>query len=461
AEQSVKGMADGRVVLTDAEGRIIADSSGASGAEPRDVSKLPMFAKLERPGQAVQRSGLDEAGRLVRAMSVGLRAPVSGWHVVAMTPQSTVDAQGRQLRNRTALFALLLIFPALGLAAWLAGWLSRPIRALAKTANALTASELDAPLPDVSPSAPREMQQLTQAIRSMIQKLQGHSQQLEGLVAQRTAELLSTNHELAGALETIRENERRIREDIAKARLFQERMLSLLPKRPGLDIAARYAPLEDVSGDIYDVTELLDGRLRVFIVDATGHGVQASMRTIFLKSAYDRLKVDSTDPADVLSRLNELLVAEFPEGELHSEACCLDLQLGGAGVEVQFASAGNTPLFVFSPGAAAREHYTGGPLLGVESVAWPPPEHFQLAPGELLLVSSDGLYEQWNDKRQRFDVAIAGLDIVADGADASLERLLTSLDAFRGQQPIGDDLTMIGIWVPPSVDGHDLVRQPA
>ncbi|HYP86789.1 MAG TPA: SpoIIE family protein phosphatase, partial [Polyangiaceae bacterium] len=452
----------GRVVLTDAEGRIIADSSGLSGAEPRDVSKLSLFAKVAAPGRPVLRAGLDEAGRLVRATSVALREPVSGWHVVAMTPQSTVDAQARQLRNSTALVALVFIFPALALAAWLAAWLSRPIRALAKTANALTAGELDAPLPAVSSSAPREMQQLTHAIRSMIQKLQQHSQQLEVLVGRRTAELSNANRELASALETIRENERRIREDIAKARLFQERMLSPLPKRAGCDLAARYAPLEDVSGDIYDVTELPDGRLRVFIVDATGHGVQASMRTIFLKSAYDRLKLDGADPSDVLSRLNEQIVTEFPEGELHSEACCLDLRLGEAGVDVSFATAGNTPLFVFSRRGSAHERYTGGPLLGVESVvAWPAPEHFPLRPGELLLISSDGLFEQWNEQRQRFDAVIAGLELVAETADASLERLLTRLESFRGQQPIGDDLTMIAVLVAPSVDRDELLGQPS
>lgn len=460
AKKSVLGMADGRVVLIDGEGRVIADSSGKSGAEPRDVSRVALLAPVERAEESELRSGVDEAGRPVRAMVVGLSEPVAGWHVVAMTPKSTVDAHARELRNQTAVFVLVLVFVALGLAAWVAAWLARPVRALARTADALTAGELETPLPVVAPNAPREMERLTIAISSMIRKLREHSLQLEDLVAVRTGELVKTNAELQGALEIIRENERRIRDDIAKARLFQERMLSVLPERPGLDIAAHYAPLEEVSGDIYDVCELEDGRLRVLVIDATGHGVQASMRTIFLKSTYDRLKWQSRDASTALAELNEQLVSEFPDGELHSEACCLDLRENSAGYEVSFANAGNSPLFVLSAGAPPREQYTGGPLLGVESVDWPPPERFQLSPGELLLVSTDGLFEQWNENRQRFDAELADLRSVTEGAQATLARVIEKFDAFRGEQPLADDLTVIALAVSASLDGDEPVREP-
>lgn len=461
AKKSVLGMADGRVLLIDAEGRIIADSSRKGESEPRDVSEVALLRRVERPEQPELRSGIDDLGRPVRAMAVGLSAPVAGWHVVAMTPKSTVDAHARELRNQTAVFALLLMLASLGLAAWLASWLARPLRALAKTADALTAGQHEAPLPVATPHAPREMQRLTSAIGSMIRKLREHSLKLEDLVAQRTRELVATNQELQSALETIRENERRIREDIAKARLFQERMLSVLPRRSGVDIAAHYAPLEEVSGDIYDVCELDDGRLRVLLVDATGHGVQASMRTIFLKSTYDRLKWQSPDPSRALTALNELLVAEFPDGELHSEACCLDLTMTPDGAEIRYASAGSSSLFVLANDTAPREHYTGGPLLGVESVEWPAPERFTLVHGELLLVSSDGLFEQWNEHRQRFDSALGELRLAEQGAQATLTQLMARFDAFRGAQPVADDVTVVAIAVSASVDGDDLVREPA
>lgn len=459
AKTNVRGMADGRLVLIDAEGRVIADSNGRAGQELRDLSGMALFAKVAAD-HAVQRQGLDESGRAVRAVAVGLRAPVSGWHVVATTPKSTVDAHGRQVRNQTALLALALIFAALGLSAWLASWLARPLRALAATADAVTRGQLETAPPPLPPHAPREVQQLTSAIGSMLHELRRHSLELEDLVAKRTLELSRANGELEGALLTIRDKERHMAEDIAKARLFQERMLPPRLQLRGLQIATHYAPLESVSGDIYDLVQLPDGRLRVFLVDAVGHGVQASMRTILLKSTYDRLKLSAANPSELLARLNESLVAEFPDGELHSEAVCLDLVVASDSVEVSYANAGNTPLFVLSAVAAPREHYAGGPLLGVESLDWSPPERFLAGPGELLVICSDGLLEQLDQEWRRFDSALGGLRLdPAEDAEQSLARLMAAFDAFRGARPVADDVTVIGLRASHSLDADERRRQ--
>jgi serine phosphatase RsbU (regulator of sigma subunit) len=447
AKTTVKGMADGRVVLLDAEGRIIADSSGNPGAEPRDVSRVELFRKLAS-GRAETRMGVDDAGRRVRAAAVGLLTPVPGWRAIAMTPQSTIDAQGRMVRNQTALLALLLILAALGLAAWLAAWFARPLRSLAATADTVTRGKFTDSLPAMAPNAPREVAQLTEAVRSMIFKLRENARGLEGLVEARTRELSRTNRELESALSTIREKERSIHEDIEKARLFQERMLPPLPAALGLEIAVHYAPLAQVSGDIYDLVELRAGQLRLFVADATGHGVQASMRTIYLKSAYDRVKLERADPSTVLARLNEQLVNEFPDGELHSEASCVDLERVPTGLQVSYSSAGSTPLFVLSENAPAREQYVGGPLLGVEHMAWPKSEHFHVATGELLLICSDGLLEQWNAERARFDTELAKFRLTRDESAAdTLARLLSAFQRFRGSEPLADDLTLIAVRV--------------
>ncbi|HWA77146.1 MAG TPA: SpoIIE family protein phosphatase [Polyangiaceae bacterium] len=447
AKTTVKGMADGRVVLLDAEGHIIADSSGGPGAEPRDVSRVGLFRKLAS-GRAETRVGTDDTGRWVRAAAVGLLTPVPGWRAIAMTPQSTVDAQGRAVRNQTALLACLLILGALGLAGWLASWFARPLRSLAATADTVTRGNFPDSLPAMAPNAPREVAQLTEAVRSMIFKLRENARGLEDLVETRTRELSRTNQELESALSIIREKERSIHEDIEKARWFQERILPALPATPGLDIAVHYAPLAQVSGDIYDVVELRPGHLRVLVADATGHGVQASMRTIYLKSAYDRVKLERADPSTVLARLNEHLVNEFPDGELHSEASCVDLERVPAGLQVSYASAGSTPLFVLSEGAPAREQYLGGPLLGVEHLPWPKPEHFHVAAGETLLICSDGLLEQWNAQRERFDAELVHFRLARnESAQETLARLIAAFQQFRGNEPLADDLTLIAVRV--------------
>src|ERR1017187_6036517 len=141
-------------------------------------------------------------------------------------------------------------------------------------------------MPDILRGVPFEMAQLTQSVRSMITSLREHTQDLESQVALRTEALSLANRELTIAVETIRENEQKIRDDISKARLFQKKMLPAVLVREDMDIAIQYRPLEQVSGDIFDIVEVSENWMRIFIADAIGHGVQASMRTILLKSAY-------------------------------------------------------------------------------------------------------------------------------------------------------------------------------
>jgi len=446
AKATVGGMLGGRLVIVDSEGQKIVDSGSLASARTLDVSKLPLFAELA-PGHRTLRQGPDETGESDRAAAVGLAAPVSHWRVIALTPQRVVDAHARQIRHQTVALSLALVLAALVLSAWLSGWLARPLRSLAATAEAVQHGD-HAPSPSVSSGAPREIAQLTKAIAAMIARLRGHAENLEALVRARTQELSRSNHELTGALATIRDNERRIYEDIEKARLFQERMLPLVPTVSGLELAVHYAPLERVSGDIYDLTLIAPNRLRVFLADATGHGVQASMRTILLKTAYDRLRPLHTDPARLLEALNAYLVGEFPDGELHCTASCLDFVIHESEIEVRYANGGNPPLFVLTPGLPAREVYAGGPLLGAELLLWPAAETFRLERGQLLLVCSDGLSEQTNAKRARFDGQLGEfrLDFSADAA-AVISELRRDFDDFRGNTQVVDDVTLIALRV--------------
>ena len=66
-----------------------------------------------------------------------------------------------------------------------------------------------------------------------------------------------------------------------------------------------------VGGDIYDIFQPSSEHYRVFIAGATGHGVQASLRTIVIKSEYDRLKHAHGSPETLLAELNQRLVSQY------------------------------------------------------------------------------------------------------------------------------------------------------
>ncbi|HTQ04026.1 MAG TPA: SpoIIE family protein phosphatase [Polyangiaceae bacterium] len=446
AVQNGQGLVDGRMVFVDGEGRRIADSAAPAEVEPKDVSRYAIFAA---PGSATGalRTGLDERGRLVRVAAVGLGAPVADWRVFVLTPEASIAAHARRAQLESLVVALGSLLAALGLAAWLAGRIGRPLRALAASSDAVTRGTYGN-LPALPAGAPRELEQLSSALALMVDTLRKHAQGLEAEVAERTQALRETNAELTRALERIVLNERAIRKDIENARLFQAKLLPRLPAGGRFDVAVHYGALERVSGDIYDIAPLAGPNpgLRVFLADVTGHGVQASLRTMVLKAAYDRLKAVHGDPRSLLEALNDYLVGEFPDGELHATAVCLELVLGPGGATLRFVNAGSAPLYVFSPAGGARELYAAGPLLGADHVEFPEPERAELAPGELLLVASDGLIEQANAAGARYELELSELRLALPGsAEASLARILHAFDAFRGDEKQVDDVTLVAI----------------
>lgn len=446
AVKNVRGLVDGRLVVLDARGRRVADSDAPGALEPDDVSKHALYAP-KASGDDELRSGRDEHGRWVRALAVELGGHVAGWRVFALTPQASIAAQARRIRLEAGAIALVSLMAALALAAWLAGWLARPLRGLARASEGVMRGEYEnvPPLPE---NSPLEMVQLSTSVASMIASLRGHARELESEVALRTRDLRDANAELTRALGVIQKNEQAMRADVENARLFQAKLLPALPELARCEVAVEYAALEQVSGDIYDLSPLdaSGGGLRIFLADATGHGVQASMRTIALKSTYDRLRARETEPDKLLEALNTAVVDAFPGGELHAAACYVELSFTATGADVRYVNAGGPPLYVFGADAKAREIYAAGPPLGVDHVSFPEPERFRLERGELLLVASDGLIEQWNAERRRFETELGGLALAAaPSASAAVDQVLAAFAAFRGPLNQTDDLTLIAL----------------
>jgi serine phosphatase RsbU (regulator of sigma subunit) len=425
AVRNGQGLVEARMLFVDGEGRRIADSAALQRIEPEDVTRYAIFAPPS-DAKGELRTGLDEAGRRVRVAAVGMGAPVTAWRVFVLTPEASIAAHARRAQTESLGVALGSLLAALGLAAWLAARVGEPLRALAAASDAVTRGARDS-LPPLPAGAPREMDQLASAVALMVATLRKHAEGLEAEVAERTQAL---------------------RRDIENARLFQAKILPSLPVGGPFDVAVHYAALELVSGDIYDVAPLAgpEPGLRVFLADVTGHGVQASMRTMVLKSAYDRLKVQYGDPRSLLEALNDYLVGQFPDGELHATAVCLELVARAGVTALTYVNAGNPPLYAASPNGRIRELYAGGPLLGSDRVDFPAPEHVDLAAGEILLVASDGLIEQASSKGARFEREFVELRLGAPSSAAlAIEQILRAFDAFRGEVKQTDDLTLLAI----------------
>ena len=276
-------------------------------------------------------------------------------------------------------------------------------------------------------------------------RLEEFNATLESKVRDRTSELAEVNRSLQRTLLDLREKERHLANDIDQARLFQQKILPLPLASKVLDVATAYMPLERVGGDVFDVCELSPGRFRVFMADATGHGVQASMRTILCKTEYDRLKHTCPGPNELLTDLSARLLALFPEGEMMSTGLCVDVVVDARGAEVAYANAANPPFLHFSAGRCV-EVFEGGAFLGIADSVWTEPRRFRAAPGDVLLIFSDGLSEQNGPMTETFETCLKSLSpaIWTSAADGTAA-VLRDFDAFRSATPVSDDVTLIAL----------------
>ena len=112
----------------------------------------------------------------------------------------------------------------------------------------------------------------------------------------------------------MRERER-IEQDLRVARSIQHASLpKKVPEPEGWQISPYYRPAREVGGDFYDFHLLSEGRLGLVVGDATGKGVPAALvksTTCGMLQAVSQA-LDSSSSGEVLSRVNETLVARIP-----------------------------------------------------------------------------------------------------------------------------------------------------
>ncbi len=259
------------------------------------------------------------------------------------------------------------------------------------------------------------------------------------------AKLRRQERALAATVAELQARRRELDLDLAQARAFQRATLPALPDVPGLRFGALYAPAEAVGGDLYDL-RARGGRVRVFLADAIGHGIQASLRTMVVRTLYERHRDEAADPAALLARLNEDVVRSYGRLEVRLAACCFDVTPDG----VAYANAGLPPLLVFRAGASVDEVYEAGAFVGmVPGVAFPL-RRIALGAGDRVVAFTDGLAEQWNRAGDRLAEATLRALLGAPGpVDAVLAAALARLEAWRDGRAQADDITAVGVEAEP------------
>jgi sigma-B regulation protein RsbU (phosphoserine phosphatase) len=175
-----------------------------------------------------------------------------------------------------------------------------------------------------------------------------------------------------------------------------------VPRRAGLEIAARYLPMSAVAGDFYDFLTFERNHLGILIADVTGHGVPAALIASMLKVAFASQSAHAHDPARVLTGLNQALCGKFEEHFVTAAYLYVDLDAR----IVHYAGAGHPPLlFSNRSNGKARSIEKNGLFLGMFLEAEYSSMEMQLLPGDRYVLYTDGLPESKNVTNEEFGIA--------------------------------------------------------
>ena len=210
---------------------------------------------------------------------------------------------------------------------------------------------------------------------------------------------------------------------------LQEALLpTALPVLPRARIAARYLVAgqeQAAGGDWFDAIPLNGGGVALVVGDVVGHGVAASAAMGQLRAVLAELLAAEADLGQVLRR-SDAFAARMPS--LRAATLALAV-LDPATGTLRYTTCGHPPPLVLGVDGTARYLAgTGTGPLGTGST--PVLASSVLAPGELVLLYSDGLVERPN---RTIAEGMAELAVVA--ADAAANRSLTHLSDEQGADP--------------------------
>ncbi len=272
---------------------------------------------------------------------------------------------------------------------------------------------------------------------------------------ERAADFAASLAALAvGALETAdrvaeRLDRERIREEVRLAREVQTRLLpARLPEVPGLDVAARWRPSRDVSGDTYEVCDLGQGRLLVAVADVVGKGIGASLLMATLQAGFRLLQPDlERDPPDLAAATARLdrLVHQSTEA---TQFVTLAWGIVDTRDRVfRFVVAGHPPPRLLRANGSVESLTCGGPLLGVIPGARYVQGEARLGPGDAVLLYTDGATEAQDADGAELEVG--GLDRSfqpVGSAEALLDAVVGTIEEWAaGGAAEDDDLTLVAV----------------
>ena len=238
-----------------------------------------------------------------------------------------------------------------------------------------------------------------------------------------------------------------LEEELVVARRIQRQFLpASLPQTQRYGMAALNLQTKQVGGDYYDLVELGDGQFLVVIVDVAGKGIPAALLASMVQASI-RTQADLANPVcRIMTRLNRLVHDATPEDRF---ATCFLARIGGDRSTVQYANAGHNYPIVLPAAGGWRYLEEGGIPLGITPGFEYGETAMSLAPGDSLLLYTDGITDARNLEGE--DYGEERLIRLAERlprdltADEIVRTVADEVSRFTAGAEQADDITLVAL----------------
>jgi len=375
----------------------------------------------------------DSFGRF-RSIYMPVRSPDGRYHVLG----ADVDLGSLDQRLRSALatsillgFGMFLLSMLVGslLVARIVGPLVRLTsytRSIEQRSFQSNDEELKA-MQRISGSRADEVGSLAEAMSAMISRLQRYLIEMQAATAARE----------------------RVEGELSAARDIQIGMLPrkfpAFPGRSDIDVHALLEPAKEVGGDLYNFSMIDEHRLFFVIGDVSGKGVPAALFMAMASTLFKAAAMTAKDAAALMARVNAELVRDNAANLFVTAMCgVLDLRDGS----VEYSDAGHdAPFLLRADGTIERLAKPEGMALGVWDEAEFETAQVRLAPGDALVLFTDGVSEATTAEDELFGIERIETTLAELRDDLSARRIALALtdavNRFVGDAPQFDDITIL------------------
>ncbi len=249
--------------------------------------------------------------------------------------------------------------------------------------------------------------------------------------------------ENARLYDEITQREQRMENDLQAARKLQTILLpSDPPEVEGLQIAVGLKPAREISGDLFDFFDYENGQMAIVFGDSSGKGAAAALYAALVGGLLRSLARRKRGPADLLRALNTNLAERKAEAQY---ATLLAMLWDARTLRLTMANAGGTPPIICRGDELLNPETSGVPVGLLEDRRYDETV-VQLQSGDLIVLTSDGILDAFNEAGVEYGRDRLGLAIkrhCGDAPQAVVDAIFADVQLHVADAPQFDDQTIL------------------